>query len=116
MIIEGAAVGAEHAAHRWCLAEHLPAWRHRCAAEPLSTSGVRRSRLLRPSVEQRNQRMVVDEGPGLILIFHEDFAIRGGRADDMCLRALRSGIPAWLVPTADPNCGMWLDHSRLGAS
>ncbi|MFI0910507.1 SLOG family protein [Streptomyces abikoensis] len=108
VIIEGASTGAARAAHRWCLDQDLPDWRHRC--HPLIRAG-RRTRRHWSEVE-RNQRMLQDEGPRLVIAFHDRFTPDEGSTAQLCQRALTAGIPVWLVPTADPDRGMWLspDH------
>ncbi|WP_414166360.1 SLOG family protein [Streptoverticillium reticulum] len=108
VIIEGASTGATHAAHRWCLEHDLPAWRHRC--HPLTPAGKRRARRYWNSVE-RNQRIFRDEGPRLALAFHHHLTPdSSGTTADLCRRALAAGIPVWLVPTVNPDHGMWLPH------
>jgi hypothetical protein len=110
VLIEGASTGAARAAHRWCLDHDLPAWRHRC--HPLASATGRRARRYWSEAE-RNQRILHDEGPRLALAFHEHFTPGNGSTADLCRRALATGIPVWLVPTADPDRGMWLSRGHL---
>ncbi|GAA0439722.1 SLOG family protein [Streptomyces luteireticuli] len=108
VIIEAAGTGAARAAHRWCLDQELPAWRHRC--HPLTPAGTRRHRRYLSDAE-RNQRILRDEGPRLALAFHHRLTSdSSGSTADLCHRALSLGIPVWLVPTADPDHGIWLPH------
>ena len=111
VIIEGAATGADRAAHRWCEQHRLPAWRHRCypawAAERR-----RRPRSWQWAGPERNQRMLLAEEPRLGIAFHENFTPTTGGTSDTCLRALLLDIPVWLTQTAEPRAGLWLhlDH------
>ncbi|BBJ37391.1 hypothetical protein SSPO_001090 [Streptomyces antimycoticus] len=108
VVIEGAGTGAASAAHHWCTHHDLPAWRHRC--HPLTPAPGRRTRTRCWSEAERNQRILHDEGPRLVIAFHENFhPDHPGSTNDMCRRALTLGVPVWLVPTADPDKGMWLD-------
>lgn len=112
VIIEGAGTGAASAAHHWCTDHELPAWRHRCY--PLTPASDRRTRTRCWSEAERNQRMLHDEeGPRLVIAFHENFhSHHTGSTTDMCSRALAHQIPVWLVPTADPDKGLWLNPSH----
>lgn len=114
VVIEGAGTGAERAAHRWCQTHDLRAWRHRC--HPAAPAGRRRGLTQHATEAHRNQLMLYDEGPGLVIAFHERFdPEHQGNTADLCLRALATGIPVWLVPTADPDHGLWLDaHHYTG--
>lgn len=107
VIIEGASTGAARAAHRWCLERDLAAWRHRC--HPLApASRLRHRRYL--SEAERNQRILRDEGPRLAIVFHHRLTPDNSSTATLCRHALSLGIPVWLVPTADPDHGMWLPH------
>ncbi|MGK7235833.1 SLOG family protein [Streptomyces hygroscopicus] len=109
VIIEGASTGAASAAHHWCTRHDLPAWRHRC--HPLTPAPGRRTRCW--SEAERNQRILHDEGPRLVIAFHENLhPNHPGSTNDMCRRALTLRIPVWLVPTADPDKGLWLHLSH----
>ncbi|QLH19321.1 SLOG family protein [Streptomyces sp. Rer75] len=111
VIIETASTGAASAAHHWCTHHDLPAWRHRCY--PLTPAPGRRSRTRYWSEAERNQRILHDEGPRLVIAFHENFhPDHQGSTADMCRRALTHHIPVWLVPTADPDTGLWLQPSH----
>ncbi|MGP3941868.1 SLOG family protein [Streptomyces sp. 6N106] len=111
VVIEGAGTGAASAAHHWCTHHDLPAWRHRC--HPLTPAPGRRTRTRCWSEAERNQRILHDEGPRLVIAFHENFhPAHPGSTNDMCRRALTLGLPVWLVPTADPDKGMWLHLSH----
>ncbi|MEV6774720.1 SLOG family protein [Streptomyces syringium] len=107
VIIESATTGAARAGHRWCLDHDLPAWRHCC----YSATGAARSRARTRhwSDTERHQRMITDEGPRLVIAFHEHLRRPGnGSTAALCRSALAVGLPVWLVPTADPGRGMWL--------
>jgi hypothetical protein len=52
--------------------------------------------------------MLLHERPGLVIAFHDRFDPCGGGTSDMCLRALLSGVPVWLVPGSDVETGTWL--------
>jgi len=111
VIIETASTGAASAAHHWCTHHNLPAWRHRC--HPLTPAPGRRSRTRYWSEAERNQRILHDEGPRLVIAFHENFhPDHQGSTADLCRRALTHHIPVWLVPTADPDTGLWLHPSH----
>ncbi|MGP4002872.1 SLOG family protein [Streptomyces sp. 8N706] len=111
VIIETAATGAERAAHRWCQTNALPAWRHRCHPTP-------RHRRMPPAWQtgpQRHQRILHDEEPRLVIVFHEDLAHAHGATADLCRLAIDAGIPLWHIPTSDPQLGRWLGahpHTR----
>lgn len=104
VIIERAAVGAERAAHRWCQQRGLPTWRHRCY--PAQNRRV-------PPTWNRTlpHRLLVDEEPRLIIVFHEDLDTWHGGAADLCRQAIATHIPVWHIPTDDAQRGGWLgDH------
>ncbi|WP_438452994.1 SLOG family protein [Streptomyces asiaticus] len=111
VVIEGADTGAASAAHHWCTHHDLPAWRHRC--HPLTPAPGRRTRTRCWSEAERNQRILHDEGPRLVIAFHENLhPAHPGSTNDMCRRALTLGVPVWLAPTADPDKGLWLHLSH----
>ncbi|ATW50843.1 hypothetical protein CGZ69_26185 [Streptomyces peucetius subsp. caesius ATCC 27952] len=60
---------------------------------------------------ERNTRMLLQERPELVIAFHDHFAPASGGTSDMCLRALLSDVPVWLVPGQDMRVGAWV---RLG--
>lgn len=111
VVIEGAASGADRAAHDWCNARGLGAERHRCF--PVDWQAERRARPKdwRATGPERNTRMLLEEHPRLIVAFHDHFDPGSGGTSDMCLRGLLKDVPVWLVPGEDPGTGFWL---RLG--
>ncbi|MGX8910220.1 SLOG family protein [Streptomyces netropsis] len=113
VIIESAATGAARAAHRWCLDHDLPAWRHCCY--PASPAARRRARTRHWSETERHQRMITDEGPRLVIAFHEHLRPGNGSTAALCRSALSIGLPVWLVPTADPGHGRWLSPAPAPA-
>lgn len=114
VIIEGAATGADRAAHRWCEQQRLPARRHRCHPASGALPGDRRPRAARWSAAERCHRVLLSEEPRLVVAFHEDFDSTGtGGASDTCLRALLLGIPVWLTPTEAPRAGQWLQSGHF---
>ncbi|MBV9023885.1 MAG: DUF2493 domain-containing protein [Streptomycetaceae bacterium] len=112
VVIEGAAAGADQAAHRWCDEQGLGVDRHRC--HPVDWQAERRARpdQWRLAGPERNTRMLLQERPRLIVAFHDHFDGKSGGTSDMCLRGLLKNVPVWLVPGEDPGSGRWL---RLGA-
>jgi hypothetical protein len=108
VVIEGAATGADRAAHRWCEHHDLPAWRHRCYALAWAAQRQRRPRTWELTGPQRAQHMLQAEEPRLVIAFHEDFDPARGETSDTCLRALLLDVPVWLVPTQDVDAGIWL--------
>jgi hypothetical protein len=108
VVIEGAATGAERAAHRWCEHHGLPAWRHRCYPLAWAAQRTRRPRTWQLTGPQRTRHILQAEEPRLAITFHEDLDPARGETSDACLRALLLGIPVWLVPTQDADAGMWL--------
>jgi len=113
VIIEGAATGADRAAHRWCEHHQLPAWRHRCYPVAWNAERQRRPRSWHWAGPERNQRMLLAEEPRLVIAFHEEFDPESGGTSDTCLRALLLGIPVWLTPASDPGHGLWLSSDRF---
>jgi hypothetical protein len=111
VVIEGAAAGADQAAHQWCDEHGLGADRHRC--HPMDWQAERRARpnQWRMAGPERNTRMLLQEHPRLIVAFHDHFDGESGGTSDMCLRGLLKSVPVWLVPGEDPGTGFWL---RLG--
>ncbi|MBQ0997481.1 SLOG family protein [Streptomyces nigra] len=108
VVIEGAAAGADWAAHLWCGAHGLGADRHRCY--PVDWEAERRTRphQWRQAGPERNTRMLVKERPQLIIAFHERLDPAAGGTSDMCVRGLLSAVPVWLMPGQDPQAGRWL--------
>ena len=108
VVIEGAARGADHAAHLWCQRHDLPENRHRC--HPLDWSAERRGRRQqwRLACPERNSRMLLQDQPQLIICFHDHFDPASGGTSDMALRGLLRDVPVWLVPGRDPTVGRWL--------
>ncbi|MFD8338942.1 SLOG family protein [Streptomyces solisilvae] len=82
VIIEGAGTGAASAAHHWCTHHDLPAWRHRC--HPLTPAPGRRIRTRCWSEAERNQRILHDEGPRLVIAFHENLHLAHLAAPTTC--------------------------------
>jgi hypothetical protein len=111
VVIEGAASGADRAAHDWCSARGLDAKRHRCFPVDWTGERERRPADWRLAGPERNVRILVEEQPRLIVAFHDRFEAASGGTSDMCLRGLLKGVPAWLVPGEDADAGHWL---RLG--
>ncbi|MFI1989091.1 SLOG family protein [Actinoplanes sp. NPDC020271] len=107
VVIEGAASGADRAAHQWCLDRSLGA-RHRC--HPVDWDAIRRSRPddWRRAGPERNTRMLLGERPQLIVAFHNAFDPARGGTSDMCLKGVLCAVPVWLVPGADLRAGRWL--------
>jgi len=108
VVIEGAANGADAAAHRWCLGQGFGTDRHRC--HPVDWAEARRTRpeSWRVAGHERNMRMLLQERPQLIVAFHDHFDAASGGTSDMCARALLQDVPAWLVPGENPSLGRWL--------
>jgi len=108
VVIEGAATGADHAAHQWCERHGLSDDRHRC--HPVDWRAERRARPngWRMAGPERNTRMLLQDRPRLIIGFHDHFAPASGGTSDMALRGLLREVPVWLVPGADPLAGRWL--------
>ena len=113
VIIEGAATGADRAAHRWCEHHQLPAWRHRCYPGAWNAARQRRPRIWHWAGPERNQRMLLAEEPRLAIAFHEEFDPEKGGTSDTCLRALLLGIPVWLTPGPDLGFGLWLSSDQF---
>lgn len=111
VVIEGAGTGAERAAHRWCQERGLPAWRHRCHPRLQASRGL--MRLPRETLAVRHQRILREEGPRLVVVFHEAFTPGPGVSADIARRAVAAGVPVWLVPGADPGRGRWLTAADL---
>jgi hypothetical protein len=108
VVIEGAARGADHAAHLWCEHHGLPGDRHRCHPVDWRAERQSRPRQWRLSGPERNTRMLLQDRPRLIICFHDQFDPASGGTSDMALRGLLRDIPAWLVPGEDPDAGRWL--------
>jgi hypothetical protein len=108
VVIEGAARGADHAAHLWCERHDLPEDRHRC--HPVDWRAERRARAQqwRLAALERNSRMLLQDRPRLIIGFHDHFDAAAGGTSDMALRGLLRGVPVWLVPGENPAVGRWL--------
>ena len=115
VVIEGAATGADRAAHRWCEHHHLPAWRHRCYPVVWNAERQRRPRSWHWAGPERNQRMLLAEEPRLVIAFHEELDPGKGGTSDTCLRALLLAIPVWLTPGPDPDLGLWLTSDQFPA-
>jgi YspA, cpYpsA-related SLOG family len=108
VVIEGAANGADHAAHLWCDRYGLPGDRHRCHPIDWRAERQARPRYWRSAGPERNSRMLLQDRPGLIICFHDHFDPASGGTSDMALRGLLRDIPVWLVPGEDPAVGRWL--------
>lgn len=104
VVIEGAARGADHAAHTWSQANQLPPDRHRC--HPVDWDAARRDH---PNDawragHDRNTRMLA-ENPRLILAFHQHLHPRlanGGTADTV-LKARLLDLPVFHIRARDPR-------------
>jgi hypothetical protein len=108
VVIEGAARGADQAAHLWCERHGLPEDRHRC--HPVDWRAKRQARLQRWPLAgpERNSRMLLQDRPRLIICFHDHLDPASGETSDMALRGLLRDVPVWLVPCEDPAVGRWL--------
>ncbi|WP_159045395.1 SLOG family protein [Streptomyces sp. H036] len=108
VVIEGAATGADRAAHGWCRRHGLGEGRHRCY--PVDWSAEKRSRpdRWRMAGPERNTRMLLNEQPRLVIAFHDHFNPASGGTSDMALRAALSQVPVWLVPGPDVTVGTWM--------
>ena len=108
VVIEGAARGADHAAHLWCQWHGLPGDRHRC--HPVDWDAERRARpqQWRLAGPERNTRMLLQDRPQLIACFHDRFDPATGGTSDMALRGVLRQVPVWLVPGEDSAVGRWL--------
>lgn len=108
VVIEGAATGADRAAHRWCEHHRLPAWRHRCYPVVWNAERQRRPRSWHWAGPERNQRMLLEEEPRLVIAFHEDLDPDKGApptpARAPCCSASRSGSPRAPIPTWVCGC------------
>ena len=113
VIIEGAATGAERAAHRWCTRHQLPAWRHRCHPLAWDAARQRRPRTWHLTGTERTLRILQDEEPRLVIAFHENFTPVAGDTSHTCLGAILLSIPTWLVSTANPDHGLWLRREHF---
>lgn len=85
-VINGMANGADHlsafaAIHLGCTLEDYPAnWnKHGRAAGPI-----------------RNQQMLTEGKPDLVIAFHDDLATSKG-TKDMITKAKKAGLPVWLI-------------------
>jgi hypothetical protein len=108
VVIEGAARGADHAAHLWCQRHGLPEDRHRCHPVDWAAERRARPRQWRLAGPERNSRMLLQDQPQLIICFHGHFDPTSGGTSDMALRGLLRQVPVWLVPGEDPDTGRWL--------
>jgi hypothetical protein len=108
VVIEGAAKGADHAAHQWCGRYGLPADRHRCHPVDWRAERQARPKQWRLAGPERNTRMLLQERPSLIICFHDHFDPASGGTSDMALRGLLWDVPVWLVPSEDAAAGRWL--------
>jgi hypothetical protein len=108
VVIEGAATGADQAAHLWCERHGLPDDRHWC--HPVDWRAERRARPKdwRMAGPERNTRMLLQDKPQLVVAFHDHFETGSGGTSDMALRGLLRDVPVWLVPGEDLLVGRWL--------
>jgi hypothetical protein len=108
VLIEGAATGADLAAHGWCQANSLGPERHRC--HPVDWAAERKARPSgwKMAGPERNTRMLLTDHPCLIVAFHDHFDPTSGGTSDICARALIRSVPVWLVHGENPNVGRWL--------
>jgi hypothetical protein len=109
IIIEGAANGADHAAHTWCERRGWDDQRHCCY--PVDWEAERRMRpeQWRVAGHERNTRMLVNERPGLIVAHHPVLDVQKGGTSDMCIRGLIADVPVWLVTGPEPERGRWVE-------
>ena len=86
-VIEGGAFGADLTAARWCTehpeAEHLQ-FRAKWDIQGKAAGVI------------RNQQMLVEGKPDLVLAFHDDLSKSKGTAD-MVRRAQKAGIPVYIL-------------------
>jgi hypothetical protein len=108
VVIEGAATGADQAAHLWCERRGLQADRHRCHPVDWRAERQARPQQWRMAGPERNSRMLLQDRPRLIVAFHDHFDPGSGGTSDMALRGLLRDVPVWLVPGEDPAVGRWL--------
>jgi hypothetical protein len=108
VVIEGAATGADAAARGWCRSLGLGDERHRCYPVDWTTAKRERPQDWRMAGPERNTRMLLQERPELVIAFHDHFDPARGGTSDMCLRALLSDVPVWLVPGPNVQVGTWL--------
>lgn len=108
VVIEGAAAGADRAAHIWCERNGLGTNRHRCHPVDWQTARRTRPKTWRLAGPERNTRMLLQEHPQLIIAFHSHLSFDSGGTSDMCLRGVMGDVPAWLVIGPDPDAGRWL--------
>ncbi|MGQ4344020.1 SLOG family protein [Streptomyces sp. SAS_275] len=108
VVIEGAASGADRAAHDWCDTHGLGVQRHRCFPVDWQAERASHPTNWRAAGPKRNTRILLEEHPRLIVAFHDHFDPGTGGTSDMCLRGLLKGVPVWLVPGRDPGIGCWL--------
>jgi hypothetical protein len=108
IVIEGAATGADRAAHDWCEHAGLDEAHHRCY--PVDWAAERRARpgQWRMAGPERNTRMLLNERPRLVVAFHDHFAPDSGGTSDMALRSVLRKVPVWLVPGRDVAIGTWV--------
>jgi hypothetical protein len=71
VVIEGAARGADHAAHLWCQCHSLPEDRHRCHPVDWRAERHARPRQWRLADPERNTRMLLLDRSRLIICFHD---------------------------------------------
>ncbi|MEU0110655.1 SLOG family protein [Streptomyces sp. NPDC006251] len=108
VVIEGAATGADRAAHDWCSHHGLGRDRHRCYPVDWAAEKEARPDRWRMAGPERNTRMLLNEHPRLVVAFHDHFAPASGGTSDMALRAVLSEVPVWLVPSENVMVGTWL--------
>ncbi|MEU0640486.1 MULTISPECIES: SLOG family protein [Streptomyces] len=115
VVIEGAATGADRAAHDWCRSHGLGEDRHRCY--PVDWAAEKRSRpdRWRMAGPERNTRMLLNEHPRLVVAFHDHFTPASGGTSDMALRAALSQVPVWLVPGPGVTVGTWVRNGIFPA-
>jgi hypothetical protein len=107
-LIEGAASGADQAAHDWCLARGLDAPpRHRGFPVDWDAERIARPGNWRIAGPERNARMLAED-PQLIIAFHGNLNPYRGGTSGMCMLGLLVGAPVWLIPGPNPRVGQWL--------
>jgi YspA, cpYpsA-related SLOG family len=117
VIVEGAARGADWAAHCWCLTHGWNAggMRHRCYPVDWRTERRNRPETWHAAGRERNTRMLLIERPRLIIAFHHDLdlhASQGGTLD-MIAKALVGGVPSYHVAGRDLAVARWLRLKQL---
>lgn len=108
VIIEGAATGADQAAHQWCLDGHWNDRRHRCYPVDWEAERRRNPHTWKLAGPHRNTTMLTTENPHIVIAFHDHINMAKGGTSDMCLKATLTGTPVWLIEGRQPTLGRYL--------